>query len=39
MSFRSRLGRFFAVIVVVPAIAGGVAVVVVEPGDRLPVRC
>ena len=37
MSFRSRLGRFFAVVVVVSAIAGGVAVVVVEPGDRLPV--
>jgi diguanylate cyclase (GGDEF)-like protein len=37
MSFRSRLGRFFAVIVVMPAVAGGVVAVVVAPDARLPV--
>ena len=37
MSFRSRLGRSFAVIVVIPAVAGGVVAAVVAPGARLPV--
>ena len=37
MSFRSRLGRSFAVIVVMPAVAGGVVAAVVAPGARLPV--
>src|SRR4051812_30688380 len=37
MSFRSRVGRFFAAIVVVPAIAGGVVAFVVAPSARVPV--
>jgi diguanylate cyclase (GGDEF)-like protein len=37
MSFRSRLGRFFAAIAVVPAIAGGVVAFVVAPEARVPV--
>ena len=37
MSFRSRLGRFFAGIAVVPAIAGGVVAFVVAPEARVPV--
>jgi diguanylate cyclase (GGDEF)-like protein len=37
MSFRSRLGRFFASIVVAPAIAAGVVAFALAPGARLEV--
>jgi diguanylate cyclase (GGDEF)-like protein len=37
MSFRTRLGRFFAAIAVVPAIAGGAVAFVVAPEARVPV--
>ncbi|HVG75560.1 MAG TPA: diguanylate cyclase [Thermoleophilaceae bacterium] len=37
MSFRSKLGRFFAAIAVIPAIAGGVVAFVVAPEARVPV--
>jgi diguanylate cyclase (GGDEF)-like protein len=37
MSFRSRLGRILASIVVAPAIAGGVVASVLAPGARVPV--
>jgi len=37
MSFRSRLGRFLASIVIAPALAAGVVAFVLAPGARLPV--